>query len=397
MSVKGGHVPALDGIRGLAVLYVMLHHMTLLTPTNPVEHVLSASMFSGWIGVDLFFVLSGALITGILLDTKGSPAYFQNFYIRRVLRIFPLYFAVLIFSFYVLPHFPIPKLANLNRVHGDEIWYWLFLSNYSIAAVNDYRHGIMDVTWTLAIEEQFYLVWPMVVYFLNRKQLVVTSIALIVFSLTLRFILLALDVGRHEGGQVYRVALYVLTPTRLDGLCAGALIALAVRSDIPTQFLRKLWPILVAAGGALTGGYMIFSGGLAENDPVVQSVGYTVFAVLFAGVVLGGLTESGSGSWFDRILGARVLAMFGLFSYALYLFHMPLRAMLRDVVLKPANFHLYPGGEIVGQLVFYVAGISLSLALAALSYYCYERPFLRLKKYVTPFTRFRLGRPKASP
>ena len=111
---------------------------------------------------------SGLLITGILVDSKGGAGYFWNFYAHRTLRIFPLYYAVVFLSLVVIPNLPpglVPsgKLANFGRIDGDELWYWLYLSNFSIARAGEWRHGILGISWSLAIEEQFYLEWPLVV------------------------------------------------------------------------------------------------------------------------------------------------------------------------------------------------------------------------------------------
>ena len=126
-------MPALDGIRGIAILLVLFVHLTVILPDTLTGHVMLTIAGVGWAGVELFFVLSGFLITGILLDSRGSENYFQSFYIRRILRIMPLYFAVTAISFLVLPHINHPKAARFATVGLDEIWYWLMMSNIAIA------------------------------------------------------------------------------------------------------------------------------------------------------------------------------------------------------------------------------------------------------------------------
>src|SRR5437870_557283 len=164
-------VRALDGLRGIAILMVMLYHQTVMVGSTGIDRFVGFWTLSGWIGVDLFFVLSGFLITGILSDSKGATGYFRNFYARRVLRIFPLYYGVVAFSLLILPYIPHWKLENLARIKGDELWYWTYLSNFSIAAHAAFRHGILDVSWSLSIEEQFYLMWPLLVLLLSRRSL----------------------------------------------------------------------------------------------------------------------------------------------------------------------------------------------------------------------------------
>src|SRR5687767_2907742 len=162
-----GFIPALDGLRGIAIILVMLHHFTYYRPNSGIDAQIASVLFFGWAGVDLFFVLSGFLITGILLDTRDSKRYFSTFYARRTLRIFPLYYLVLLLAFVVLPKFPALHPVLLGQVGPVDLppqWpYWLYLTNFSIAD-GGWVHGWVDVAWSLAIEEQFYLVWPLMIW-----------------------------------------------------------------------------------------------------------------------------------------------------------------------------------------------------------------------------------------
>lgn len=365
------HIPGLDGVRGLAALLVMLLHMTVMIPDTPAQESIFTIMSAGWIGVDLFFVLSGTLITGILLDSKGKEdGYFLPFYTRRVLRIFPLYYALLVFSFYLLPLFHHPKLDHFSRVTGDEMWYWLFVSNFKMAMAGGPRHGIMDVTWSLAIEEQFYIVWPLLVYVLTRGALVKTCVAMIAGSFALR-------VAMHFAGYE-PFSIYVITPARLDGLCAGALVAIGLRSVNTTQ-LDQMATGALAGGGIATGAVAFVSRGLPWDGALVQTAGYASVAAMFAGLVLKTALQNKAGGLINRVMRLRFLITLGFYSYAIYLFHLPLRAVLRDTVLKPETFPLFPGGVLAAQLVFYIAGIPLVAAAAWLSYHLWEKHFLRLK------------------
>jgi len=145
-----GFIPALDGLRGIAILLVLLHHMTLYRPDQGVDRWIAVMPLSGWIGVDLFFVLSGFLITGILLDTRTSRNYYSSFYARRALRIFPLYYLCLVIGLVLLPMLP-----ELHRVIvgpypvPPKLPYWLYLTNFSIAD-RGMVHGWLDVAWSLA-------------------------------------------------------------------------------------------------------------------------------------------------------------------------------------------------------------------------------------------------------
>src|SRR5580704_8273950 len=152
-------IPQLDAVRGIAVLLVLLHNTDVYPALH--LHLISAN---GWMGVDLFFVLSGLLITGILLDTKESDGYFKNFYARRCLRIWPLYYSVLILMFVIVPHLR-PQDAHAIFQRSSPWWaYPFFLQNFFVA-IPAQAAGPLGVTWSLAIEEQFYLVWPLFIRF----------------------------------------------------------------------------------------------------------------------------------------------------------------------------------------------------------------------------------------
>ncbi|MGA2216294.1 MAG: acyltransferase, partial [Bryobacteraceae bacterium] len=208
---------ALDGIRGLAVLLVLQFHWAEgLTRMNPVESTSYFLLRAGWLGVDLFFVLSGFLITGILSDSKNGFHYFRNFYMRRVLRIFPAYYGFLIVAEFVVPgllrlahHKPIWQTSGYG-------WYWLYISNIGAALGHQDAEGFGHF-WSLAVEEQFYFFWPLLVYFLSRRAAKRASVACIFAALTLRTCMVLIG---HS-----HPAAAVLMPCRLDALAIGAWLA----------------------------------------------------------------------------------------------------------------------------------------------------------------------------
>ena len=156
------HIPVLDGLRGLAVVLVLLFHLDRLSGAAWPDRVLARLFGAGWVGVDLFFVLSGFLITGILVDTAAQRNFFRNFYARRALRIFPLYYALLVVGFAVYPTFAPAIHADRDwRLFLDgQWWFWSYLANIRLAAVGGAPMNFGHL-WSVAIEEQFYLVWPL--------------------------------------------------------------------------------------------------------------------------------------------------------------------------------------------------------------------------------------------
>jgi peptidoglycan/LPS O-acetylase OafA/YrhL len=379
------HLPALDGIRGLAILAVMLYHMTVLTSRTPFDRAYLALLEWGGYGVDLFFVLSGFLITGILHDSKPLPSstlhppsspprpsrYFLNFYARRTLRIFPLYYAVVFFSLVLLPHIPNPKAARFGSIAGDELWYWTYLSNYLIAIRQAWRHGILDVSWSLAIEEQFYLLWPAVVYLCSRRTLTRVCVALIFTALATRTAMVLL--------HAHPIATIVLTPSKFDALAAGALIAITVRHTGVLPWLpaaRRTLPLGAAAF------LLLYSlGGWRWDSAPMLTLGYTALATTFGSLLLLSLPTSPLPHFPASLLSHPLLRMFGRYSYALYLFHLPLRALVRDTLYGPSQFPTLWGSQLPGQLLFYPLAISLTLVAALTSWYLLEKPFLSLKRY----------------
>ncbi len=191
---KFGHIPALDGLRGLAILMVMVIHQAGLVPKSALDRAVLMVLPLGEAGVDLFFVLSGFLITGILVASKGAPHYYRNFYARRFLRIFPLYYAVLFAVFFVLPHLVPSPQSKWGHVSGpNQLWYWAYLSNWYIALkTRGPTHGVVDLSWTLSIEEQFYLTWPMVVALSSRRTLLAICAGLIASGPAFRLTMVAI-------------------------------------------------------------------------------------------------------------------------------------------------------------------------------------------------------------
>jgi peptidoglycan/LPS O-acetylase OafA/YrhL len=367
------HIPALDGLRGLAILLVMATHFTLIEHGAKIDTLVGALGHFGWAGVDLFFVLSGFLITGILYDSKRDEHYFRTFYARRTLRIFPLYYAVVFFSLIVLPH--LRTLAgHLGSIRGDTApLYWLYLSNFPIAFTSDVKHQVLSLSWSLAIEEQFYLVWPIVVLLLDRRRLMKLCLALVGVAILTRAVLVS------HGAD--RLLTYNLTPCRMDGLLVGSFVALWWRSGLAAQdaavrLARLFLPLCAVAVAAIVAVHrnMYWTGYPG------QVFGYTVLSVGFASILI--LTISGGGSaTLDRVFSWKWMRVFGNYSYGLYLFHLPVRTLVRDCLYGPEQFLSIGGSLLPGQFIYYGICTALSLGMAVASWQLMEKHFLKLKRF----------------
>jgi peptidoglycan/LPS O-acetylase OafA/YrhL len=384
---RRSHIPALDGLRGIAVLTVMWLHFVFLIPRTGGERLFWHLSETGWIGVDLFFVLSGFLITGILYDAKGGPHYFRNFYMRRSLRIFPLYYAFLILIFAVIP------LLRSSADHvGKQVWMWTYLSNVLFARVG--WEGMPAHTthlWSLAIEEQFYLLWPLLVWLANGRRLIQLCVGSIVVAFATRLVLHFVFAND--------VAAYALMPARIDALAAGGLLAVLVRDREGARLAaRYLNP--VAAGSALVlilvmvwTGPIQGTGMLPTLAVPVLAFGYTALALFFA-AMLGKAVAAPTGQLSNRVLTSRVLVAFGKYSYALYLLHILVRDILQNQILaNRGGFPVIGGSQIPAQLVVVAFGIGVSYAVAFASWHLFEKRILALKRFF-PYERQTAARPQ---
>ncbi|HUQ47288.1 MAG TPA: acyltransferase [Gemmatimonadaceae bacterium] len=368
------HVVPLDGLRGLAVLMVMFGHFWLKqSPVNALQEWTYTFVQNGWVGVDLFFVLSGFLITGILLEAKGSGHYFRNFYARRTLRIFPLYWGFLFVYFVVLPNvITIAPGSPFATEPGIKPWFWLYASNMLSLVPGAIIPPGLNHFWSLAVEEQFYLIWPAIVFALSIKTLERTCIALVVAAFAFRLFLLTTPF-HHTGG-------YVLLPARIDTLAIGAWLAIvagdATRRDLVERLAPRSFVIaLVALAVANLPDLRMFG-----HRVSMQTVGFPLMAVIAASLIAIGTGRAGKNSGIRGFFSSRILVTAGKYSYAMYVFHLPL-----VIVLEMAGLHMktFSGGEPPGILaaLAYSAVMSVATFLVALaSWHLYEKHFLKLKR-----------------
>lgn len=381
-----GRLPTLDGFRGAAVLLVILGHWTFLSEsTAPVERAIGAAADFGWAGVELFFVLSGFLITGILLDARrdAAPHYFRDFYARRALRIFPLYYAYVFVFLVALRLGPIARHlpaafadAKLLGSHApNPWWFWLYASNFLFA-----RRGLTDTlgpTWSLAIEEQFYLVWPAIVWVCGRRALMGVCGGVIALAIACRAVLSFKGITYPAG--------YVLTPCHTDGLAIGAAVAILARG--PGGMLRWLRPAVVVGivsgvALALTGWRVAARGGALRESAWAQPTLYTLLAVISgAALLLAACATPASG--LGRVLGSRAMRTLGKYSYALYLFNLPVYTALHRLFKFDAWRPVWVGyaSRLPAQLATYAIGGAVLFTAAWVSWHVYESQFLKLKRF----------------
>jgi len=361
-------VPALDGVRGAAILLVLAHNLNPFEGGRLVDQWVSLAFNFGWVGVQLFFVLSGYLISGILLDSREARGYYRAFFGRRVLRIFPLYYGTLLVCLVILPALGLAPAALLaDRAHS--VWLWTYLINWAEplgVPVAAFPHF-----WSLAVEEQFYLVWPFVVRRTTPRRLFAVAAALVVVAFASRLAL------RLAGADVHGP--YMFTICRMDALGLGAAVAAVMR--VPAWHARAVaWRRgLAVASVALFVVGLVATRGYPRTSYADQTFGYTILAVVFAAVVLGVVLdhERGRGS-VGALFANPVLRSFGKYSYAIYMFHQPFNLLIGMpllVSMHPHGIGLKAGGT------YMLIVIAASYLAAVLSYYGYERHFLALKRY----------------
>jgi peptidoglycan/LPS O-acetylase OafA/YrhL len=349
--VAKGFIRELDGLRGVAILLVIVHRFWPRSGIGMAADVAGA----GWIGVDLFFVISGFLITGILLDTRGEPGYFKNFYARRVLRIFPLYYLFVGGVFVAFAGNP------AFREHaGSPIWYLLHLGNIPEGVLDHDVPYWLAPAWSLAIEEQFYLTFPWLVYLLDRRRLAMVLAGMLLAAPAIR---LATMLAFPDQERIQ----YLFTLCRIDTLAVGCLLAVIVRSIDLERYRTVAIQLAVIAVPAVV--VLAIASRLDRTSPFDRVFGYSVVAIGCAAVVALVLLARGHAS--TAVLRWGPLAYLGKLCFGLYLLHRPADTLVSAVADRAgidADLRLMP------------FKIAVAVALATLSWHVIERPFLRLKE-----------------
>lgn len=361
-----GRITELDGLRGMAVILVLLfHYFALNPPPSEKASFLGTSSEMGWCGVDLFFVLSGFLIGGILLDARGSPRYFKTFYLRRLHRIFPLYylwigvFFLLVFT----PAIPMPAPLTIREKWTIVPVFLFFLQN----SVRTWHLGLGTVwlgpLWSLAVEEQFYLLMPWAVRFLSRRWLVLLLVATILIAPLARIV--AYHLSPTHSVQ------YQLTPCRADALAMGALLAVAWRSERwRTRLMRHrkwlyavLCPLVIGVAHFAIWSPSPFSYGMSLW-------GFSCIGAFFAGLLLLALLAP-QGVW-GGFCRWSFLRDIGGVSYCMYLIHAVVGTVFH-VILHSSN-------EKISVFTYFAAtclAAGITWLFAKISWRYLESPLLR--------------------
>jgi peptidoglycan/LPS O-acetylase OafA/YrhL len=360
------HIDSLDGVRGVAISLVFIFHILASNPQtgSRVLNFIVGLRGMGWVGVDLFFSLSGFLITGILFDTLQSGHYFKNFYARRFLRIFPLYYGVLLALFIVLhpPHYIPGRQFFLLFAYLQNLPLWLSGPQSAIA-------GPADHLWSLAVEEQFYLVWPVLIFLIrDRRKLLWTAAVLALIAPVTRFVLLAHGASFQET--------YKLTICRADSLLAGAWLALIVRGKLRETVLRYATAVFLLS--VLLCGMIAWKTGNFgwEINYSINSYGYSIIAIASTSLIAMALRPN---SITAKAMRASTLRFLGKYSYGIYVYHQLVFIFVAWLFRNWLKYHIH--SKSLYHLILMVIVVSITIPLAVLSFKFYEQPFLKLKRY----------------
>jgi peptidoglycan/LPS O-acetylase OafA/YrhL len=356
-------MPELDTLRGIAVLLVLFFHgfgfeFGLRGLSGPAKLFVAATL-PGWAGVNLFFVLSGFLITGILLDTQNRADYFRRFYYHRALRILPIYYAVLIL---------LAVFSRTGLISRPASWSFLGLSAIYLANMTEFFGVRMQygVLWTLAIEEHFYLIWPAVVRHLSRRNVAVAGGAIFIICALLRYFYCLMG---YDAGQGY-------TWLYADGLALGAVLAAAVRGPWGTRAgMQRIAALLLLSSLAMFG--FGAPGIFLASHRIGMVLRPTVLNIFFAGLIVLFLLI-GTSKW-QFLVNRPLLQFIGEISYGVYLIHM----LMFDLVDRwlPASVSSLANGNWHFEFILlrFCLGAGATIVVAYLSRRYFEEFFLKFK------------------
>lgn len=363
--------PALDGIRALAIIMVFALHYGGGTHGGPLLNLINQLRLRGWIGVDLFFTLSGFLITGILYDTRADSHYFKRFFARRSVRIFPIFYLVFTIFLILTPIFHYQwKIGHL--------FFLIYMGNFSLAAdpsLEIIRSATIPAAsahlvhfWSLCVEEQFYLIWPIVVWLTrDRVRLIQVATALSILALVLRVVMV--EIVRPTNLEAWLVH---QLPFRMDSLLLGAILALLLRGKSADKWQRRCKTVFLTSLVA----FIALSIALpALNATWLMTVGFSLLALASAGLI--GTTLRQDSPAF-RLFYLRPLRILGKYSYGFYVYHVLWAgAWAAFVGFLTRKLH----SSILANALSDILNFATAFLMAKLSYDFFEVRFLRFKKY----------------
>jgi peptidoglycan/LPS O-acetylase OafA/YrhL len=374
LSREDSRVLELDGLRGAAILLVMVWHY-FGVPYTPQAHTILGyihlSSRMTWTGVDLFFVLSGYLISTNLMATRDRARYFRVFYTRRCARIIPLYFTILtLHSLVTLPTVQATFLPT-SALFDNRVPKWAFFTftqNIVMAVQQRFADQALGVTWSLAVEEQFYLLLPLLIWCVPNRFLPWAALGCVTTAVLTRLALVQLL------GDAAAMPCYVLLPTRWDslflGVLAGWVLAAPERHAWIQRKARYLWlSLLVLLAGA--GWMTVTARGVIMSD-FVSGWGYTWIGLLYAVLLV--LVRTAGSRVLKSLFCNRWLCRMGVLSYGMYLFHQSVHGIVQSVLGAPSA----GAGYWLGLGV----AVGLTVVLAEVSWRWLESPFIRLARRV---------------
>ncbi len=344
-----GYRAELDGVRGLSILMVLgLHFTPWMIP-------------GGYFGVEVFFVLSGFLITSLLLQEfeRTKSVSLKSFYLRRALRLGPaLVFYLLMLGGYA---FVFLQREHATEIYAGILWTLSYVSNWVIALRPEYPIGIMAITWSLAVEEQFYLLWPLILLLLLHNKLRRHWI-LLLLVLAIIGIALYRNWLWHAGASFHR--LYYATDTRADGLLLGCLVGCLIAWDLvpKSRMMALAFKVLALASTALLG-YFVFT--IKSSNSILFRGAFSLASLAIAITLL--VLVVWAGSFANIILRFPPLVWIGRVSYGLYLWHWPVRGFIFGSTQQPSTWQI-------------TTALLLSFAITTFSFYVIEQPFLKWKR-----------------
>lgn len=361
-------IRTLDGLRGVAVSMVLLFHCFVFPANNLISKIVFDTLGSLWMGVDLFFALSGYLITRILLSAREKPNYFRNFYMRRVARIWPAYLLVLILAVYIAP-----LLVGPAWTEGEQSiipWMALQFTNWAIvlhAPDFPWSRGVAHF-WSLGAEEQFYLIWPIIIAFVPLKRLFVVCLSLFFFGVAIRFGL----VINHQNWTKF----YMMPLSHMDGLIAGSALAVAITQDRFKDLLQQQRLLVLEKIGwaGLLIVYLMGPGIILERYSWLVALAIMFSAFAFTGIVYR-IHYSLLPPMAERALSHPAAVWMGRYSYGIYLLHYVLLFNIRTFAISHSK-DLIDSHPNLSAIVLGVVVVSTTLILARLMFQFIELPAL---------------------